>query len=330
MQLACVPPARLPRRHGVVDHAQRRALSVVEGVLARWLAALVLIAHAIGAVILIHRAACGAAGFASLYHGGGPTAAWLGVGNIALYAGIYTPLKQVHHSNTWVGAAVGAIPPLMGWAAAQHRRSLRDESESDGGKNDARAVAPSSSLLNLEKLEPASIALATVLFFWQMPHFLALAHTCRDDYMAGGYRMLSHTALDPTGRRTALACLRNCLYLVPCGALCCWLGVTDAPFAAESAALGLGMASAALGFYRQPSTAAARRLFGASLLHLPLTMTLMVTHRIPQGAEASSRMRSGPAPSTDEEREHVRRRLDEALANAPFPFLPPPGAIVGK
>ena len=141
--------------------------------------------------------------------------------------------------------------------------------------------------------------------------------------MAGGYRMLSHAALDPTGRRTALACLRNCLYLVPCGALSCWLGVTSAPFAAESAALGLGMASAALAFYRQPSNVAARRLFGASLLHLPLTMGLMIMHRIPQTAGARA-----PAPSTDAEQEALRHRLDEALAHAPFPFLPPPGALL--
>ena len=66
MRLACVPPARLPRRHGVVDHAHRRALSVVEGVLARWLAALILIAHATGARVMIPRAARGAAGGGAL------------------------------------------------------------------------------------------------------------------------------------------------------------------------------------------------------------------------------------------------------------------------
>ena len=47
-----------------------------------------------------------------------PLTAALGLGNIALYAGLYTPLKQLHVSNTWVGAVVGAIPPLMGYAAA--------------------------------------------------------------------------------------------------------------------------------------------------------------------------------------------------------------------
>ena len=67
VRLACVPPARLPRmRHGVVDHAHRRALSVVEGVLARWLAAIILIAHAIGARVMIPRAARGAAGSGAL------------------------------------------------------------------------------------------------------------------------------------------------------------------------------------------------------------------------------------------------------------------------
>ena len=66
MQVACVPPARLPRRHGVVDHAHFRALSVVEGVLARGLAALILIADAIGARVMIPRAARAAAGSGAL------------------------------------------------------------------------------------------------------------------------------------------------------------------------------------------------------------------------------------------------------------------------
>ena len=83
----------------------------------------------------------------------------LGASNILLYAGVYTPLKQISVVNTWVGALVGAIPPLMGWAAASG------------------------------SLEAGSTVLAVALFSWQMPHFMALAWLCKDDYMRGGFKV---------------------------------------------------------------------------------------------------------------------------------------------
>jgi protoheme IX farnesyltransferase len=78
-----------------------------------------------------------------------PLTAALGVANIVLYAGVYTPLKQISYFNTWVGALVGAIPPLMGWAASSG------------------------------SLEPGAAVLAAALFSWQMPHFMALAWMCK-------------------------------------------------------------------------------------------------------------------------------------------------------
>lgn len=84
------------------------------------------------------------------------TTAALGAANIALYAAVYTPLKQISIVNTWVGAVVGAVPPLMGWAAAT------------GG------------------LDVGAAVLGAGLYFWQMPHFMALAWMCRADY-AGGW-----------------------------------------------------------------------------------------------------------------------------------------------
>jgi heme o synthase len=84
----------------------------------------------------------------------------LGAFNIALYALCYTPLKQMHWLNTWAGAVVGAIPPVMGWCAARGA------------------------------IEPAAGVLAAALYYWQMPHFMALAYMARDDYVR---RVLSHT-----------------------------------------------------------------------------------------------------------------------------------------
>jgi protoheme IX farnesyltransferase len=83
-------------------------------------------------------------------------AAGLASANLVLYAFVYTPLKQLHPINTWVGAVVGAIPPLLGWAAASGQISYN------------------------------SMILPAALYFWQIPHFMALAHLCRNDYAAGG------------------------------------------------------------------------------------------------------------------------------------------------
>lgn len=177
------------------------------------------------------------------------TAAALGAGNIALYAGVYTPLKQITIANTWVGAVVGAVPPLIGWAGA------------------------------LGELDVGAMLLAAGLYFWQLPHFMALAWMSRKDYAAGGYRMLS--LVDTTGKRTAACALRNCMYLFPLGALSTWLGITSPYFAYESAFITAGMLLTAATFYGRPTTRNARILFRASLVHLPLFMAAFLVHRIP-------------------------------------------------
>ncbi|PNH08926.1 Protoheme IX farnesyltransferase, mitochondrial [Tetrabaena socialis] len=192
---------------------------------------------------------CGAAGLWLLHEKANPLTAGLGAANILLYAAVYTPLKQLTVANTWVGAVVGAIPPLMGWASA-------------AGQLDAGAAV-----------------LAAALFFWQMPHFMALAWLCKADYAAGGFRMLS--MLDATGRRTALVGLRHSLYIAPVGLLAVLAGFATEPFAWESAALAAYLAYGSVQFARHPSQAAARKLFKASLLYLPLLLAALAVHRVP-------------------------------------------------
>ena len=82
-------------------------------------------------------------------------------------------------------------------------------------------------------LEPAAGVLAAALYFWQMPHFMALAYMARDDYVRGGYRMLSHPMYDATGRRLAGVALRNAAYMLPLGVAavaCGGGGVSSIPF----------------------------------------------------------------------------------------------------
>ncbi|TQD86055.1 hypothetical protein C1H46_028394 [Malus baccata] len=104
--------------------------------------------------------AAGLAGTALLASKANMLAAGLGASNLILYAFVYTPLKQIHPVNTWVGAVVGAIPPLLGWAAASGQVSLN------------------------------AMLLPAALYSWQIPHFMALAYLCRNDYAAGGYELL--------------------------------------------------------------------------------------------------------------------------------------------
>ncbi|GLC45094.1 hypothetical protein PLESTB_001467600 [Pleodorina starrii] len=197
--------------------------------------------------------ACGTAGIWVLYDKTNALTAALGAANIVLYAAIYTPLKQLTVANTWVGAVVGAIPPLMGWASASGQ------------------------------LDAGSAVLAAALFFWQMPHFLALAWMCKADYTAGGFRMLS--MLDSTGRRTALAALRHSLYIAPIGLLAVLAGFASEPFAWEAGALALYLVYGSVQFARQPSQASARKLFKSSLLYLPLLLAGLAAHRLPNTHE---------------------------------------------
>jgi len=172
-----------------------------------------------------------------------PLAGALAASNILLYTCAYTPMKVRHPINTWIGAVVGGLPPLIGYAAAT-------------GTLDATAGL-----------------LAAVLFSWQFPHFMALAHYCKKDYLAGGYKMLSD-------KRAAAVALRHSLYLVPMSLALPTLGVTTWPFAVESLAINGYMAYGAYNFYQQPTIRTAKSLFRTSLWHLPLILALIAFHKV--------------------------------------------------
>ena len=246
-----------------------------------------------GRVTRLHAVAfaggCATAGAAALLCGAGsPEAAALGLGNVFLYAAVYTPLKQFHPAATWVGAVVGAVPPLIGWAAASSRASasaaaaanedkvLSSTEEEEEEKRSAATTAPPA-------LPPAAFVLAAGLYFWQLPHFMSLAWLCKEDYARGGHKMLS--LADATGKRTAACALRNCLYLMPLGFLAVAAGTATAPFATESAVASGVLAALAAAFWARPSSGTARALFRGSLVHLPVWMGCLLVHRVPNTAE---------------------------------------------
>lgn len=177
-----------------------------------------------------------------------PITTMLGVGNIGLYAGLYTYLKTKSEINTWVGAVVGAIPPVMGWTAA-------------GG-----------SLLDAE-----AMLLGATLFLWQFPHFFALNWMYRADYKRGGFAMVAVN--DPNGDRTASLIQRYGLYLASLPFISTALEVTSPMFAVDAGILLNGYALyVASKFNYERSNANARKVFLTSLWYLPCVMMLFLLH----------------------------------------------------
>jgi protoheme IX farnesyltransferase len=174
--------------------------------------------------------------------------ALLGAVALAGYVFLYTPLKRVTSLSTVIGAVPGAIPPMMGWSA------VRGE------------------------LDPAAWALFGILFFWQMPHFLAIAWLCREDYAAAGFPML--TVNDPEGRRTAQQAILYCAPLIPVSLLPSVLGLMGMVYFVGALALGLAYLGFAFGFARNRSTAGARGLMFSSLLYFPGVLLVMLLDRI--------------------------------------------------
>lgn len=164
------------------------------------------------------------------------------------YIFAYTPFKRVHWTATLVGAVPGALPILAGWTAA-------------GGLLNARGMA-----------------LFAILFFWQMPHFFALAWMYREDYRKGGFHML--TEHDATGHRTARQIIVWGLALVAVSTLPSVTGLTGLTYAITALLLGIAFLVPALQLLRGPTDARALRVFLGSVTYLPLLLLVMVLEKL--------------------------------------------------
>ena len=189
----------------------------------------------------------GAAGTGLLLANTNPVVAALGIGNIILYAGPYTYSKQKSEINTWIGSVVGAIPPIMGWAAAT-----------------GSVIAA----------EPA--ALASILFLWQFPHFFSLSWLHREDYARGDFQMVAVN--DPVGTRSANLIMEYSLYLSAIPILSSAAGLTTWMFAVEGTAANIYLLSLARKFQNEKTNANARKVFLCSLWYLPVLLAAYVFH----------------------------------------------------
>jgi protoheme IX farnesyltransferase len=190
----------------------------------------------------------GLAGTALLYTATNPVVAALGAANIFIYAVPYTLSKQHTEWNTWIGSLVGALPPLMGYAAAT------------GG----------------DITGPTPIALASLLFLWQFPHFFALSWLHREDYARGGFQMVAVN--DPIGARSAGFIWEYSLYLSALPIITCATGLTSWMFAVEGTIANLYLLSLAHAFKQEQSNAKARAVFLCSLWYLPLLLGGYIFH----------------------------------------------------
>lgn len=174
------------------------------------------------------------------------TAAW---GLIALtsYLFLYTPLKTRTHWCTFIGAIPGALPPLLGWAAARNHVGIE------------------------------AWTLFGILFFWQFPHFHAIATMYREDYGRAGIRMLP--VVESDGRSTARQIVGYTIGLFAVSLVPVLLGLSGWLYLAGAVLLGAWFLHASLATARQMTREQARHLLKVSVMYLPLLLGLMVLNR---------------------------------------------------
>jgi heme o synthase len=167
---------------------------------------------------------------------------------LASYAVVYTPLKKRSSFATVVGAIPGALPPVIGWAAAENG------------------------------LSRGSWVLFGIVFLWQLPHFLAIAWIYRDDYARAGFPMLP--VIEPDGRSTARQAIIYAAALVPVSLAPTLVGMTGTLYFTGAFVLGLAFVALAVRFGMTRTVADARRLFFGSIIYLPLLWMLMIGNRV--------------------------------------------------
>lgn len=183
-------------------------------------------------------------GLAILLVGTNALTALVGLVSLLSYVFVYTPLKRRTSLSTVVGAVPGALPPVMGWTAVTGQLDL------------------------------GAAVLFGILFLWQLPHFLAIAWLCREDYAAAGFPMLP--VVEPDGRSTGRQATLYAVALVPVSLLPSLLGLGGVAYFVGALILGVAFLGFSVAFSLSYSRTAARRLLLASVFYLPALLAVMV------------------------------------------------------
>ena len=189
-----------------------------------------------------------AAGLIQLAAGVNAISAIVAAVTLASYVLLYTPLKRRTWLSTVVGAFPGALPPVIGWTAATG------------------------------ELSPAALTLFGIVFFWQIPHFLAIAWLYREDYARAGLPLLP--VVEPDGRSTGRQALAYAAALLPVSVAPAFFDLAGPVYVASALALGAALVALSATFARERSMTAARRLFLASIVYLPLLWAVLVIDRL--------------------------------------------------
>ena len=168
---------------------------------------------------------------------------------VSSYLFVYTPLKRKTPFCTIVGAFPGALPPVIGWAAARGEIGLE-----------------------------AGVLFA-ILFFWQLPHSLAIAMLYRDDYARAGFRLLP--VVEPDGRSTGHQVVSNCLALLAVGLLPTLIGLAGHVYFISALMLGVVFLWYGIDLAVSRSATGARRLLLVSLVYLPALLVVMAFDKVP-------------------------------------------------
>jgi heme o synthase len=181
-----------------------------------------------------------------------PLTAFWGLAALASYLFLYTPLKTRTHWCTFIGAFPGALPPLLGWAAARNEVGVE------------------------------AATLFGIMFLWQFPHFHAIATMCREDYARAGIRMLP--VIEPDGKRTARQIVGYTIALIPVSLLPAFLHISGLHFSgwiylAGAVVLGGWFLHAGVAAAKESTSEQSRRLLKVSVIYLPLLLILMVLNR---------------------------------------------------
>lgn len=174
----------------------------------------------------------------------GHLTAYLAAGTIAIYVFVYTPLKRFSSVNTLVGAIPGAIPPMIGWVGA-------------GGTIGWEAWF-----------------LFGILFFWQLPHFIAINWLCREEYESVGYKMWSNG--DISGRKSGILSAVFSLTLAVFSLIPAVIGFANLLWTLIGPLLAFMMMGLALKFSKDGERTSARKLFFFTLLYLPVALLVLL------------------------------------------------------
>lgn len=196
---------------------------------------------------LLYASGLSAAGLLTLALGANLLSAVMALLTLVTYAAVYTPLKSRTSFSTVVGAIPGALPPVIGWAAATG------------------------------DLSRGAWVLFGIVFLWQLPHFLAIAWIYREDYARAGFPMLP--VIEPDGRSTARQAVIYAAALLPLSLAPTLVGMAGTAYFAGALALTLIFLGLSIGFAFTRTASDARKLFFGSILYLPLLWVLMIADR---------------------------------------------------